>query len=159
MAEDSKIEWTDHTFNPWRLTSWMRMILASTFSNWNRLEVNSFVAVPTQREAVRYFKPKGRVISERLDVMGLEVASLSVTAVLAGITVPNINVVSPSLILGRSAVTLVSLVFSVAVGVVIFSACRPLSRDSRDSGFCLGGVKLSDPVAWPTFRRTAHLAS
>lgn len=159
MGENSKIEWTDHTFNPWRLAGRHRVFLSSAFRHWDRLQVQSFMAILAERETVGYIVSKIRMIGERLDVVSLEVASPGITAMPTSKLVSRVYGFSPLLVLNGATVAFVSLVFAVAISVMRFTPCRSLSGDSGNYGSRLWGVQLAESVAGTVLCGLAHLSA
>jgi len=85
MADNSKIEWTTHTFNPWSF----RVFLV--------------VASLTQGNAIRYIKSKLGMISERFDVMSSQVAAAIVSTLLTSKLITHKNIEAPALVITAEA--------------------------------------------------------
>lgn len=81
MAENSHIEWTTHTFNPWSL-----------------LSVYGLMARQAKRQAITYIKPQFWVIGPRFDMMRPKNTAPVITAMLADKLVAGEHVVTPPLV-------------------------------------------------------------
>ena len=156
MAE-SKIEWTDYTFNPWRLD----FVLATPSQvcwHGDRLQVKALVTILAISNAVVHVVAQFGMIGERLDMVSLEIASSRVATLLAGIFVSRKNSIAPVLVFNRPAGALIALVLAVTVSVVLLPARRPFAGD--DSHLCsrFWRMLLTQPITRTPLGRLAHFA-
>jgi hypothetical protein len=147
MAENSKIEWTDHT-----LRGGLRVS--------PKLGVVSEVVTPdAKRDAIPSVKSEIRVRGEVTDVMGVEVATSVVPAMGASETISSHHIVSPALQLSRVALPTPLDAIAVDVAGRIFATRRSLPRLSADLRACFDCVLFAYPVARPRLGRCAHLGA
>lgn len=113
MGDTTEIAWTDHTMNPWSL---VRANAA--------LSVLCLMAWPAQSNAIGDGASKIGIVSKRLDMMCLKVASARILAMLTGKFVAEEDVVTPSLIFSGKSLSSTLHKFSILVGWALWSATR-----------------------------------
>lgn len=95
MAENSKIEWCDHTLcGRSHVAAWFRSPAQ------HRARVHLVVTVPTEGNSVGDVKPQVFMIGKCLDVMGMQIAATAVTTPLANKSVSSENIEAPTFVLG-----------------------------------------------------------
>lgn len=141
MAENSHIEWTTHTFNPW-----LRRVLFPV----TRL---------AKRDAIRHLEPQFGEISKALDVVSVEIAPASVAALLAGEGIAQEHVVAPSLIVAAEPLIASLGQLAVLEAVAGFAPRRALACSLADLLARLQGVLDARAIAAPFLRRLAHFGA
>lgn len=137
MSENTKIEWATHS---------TRLLCC----------VHRLVARLAKSDPVRKIQAQLRIAGEWLEMVRVQVAATSVTAVLAREEIPEHYVVAPALVgLGESFPMSLG-VLTVDIAVALGSARCPLSHDLADSGSCLCAMPLPQALARPCSRRCAH---
>lgn len=142
-------------------TNSTRMLFAplQVFLSGDWFKVQSFVAALAQCHTI--FKGISQIgmAGKRFDVVRLQVASMSIAALLASITVADIYRLTPLLILNTATVITVSLVFTVAVCVMGLAAfgVRRSQYTGSDVGFFFGRSWNADFRTPFTFLRKALL--
>lgn len=159
MSGESKIEWTDSTFNPWSLPETFASLQLSRVADAVRLEMPQFMAWVAQRHAIGHFVSKLRKFCERLLVVRAEVSSGSVAAVTAGVVVAGEHGIPPFKVLRRSPQAEIPLSLSVNERVVLSASRGALACYRSNPGFRLIGMPLAEPIGWPPLCRLAHLAT
>lgn len=178
MAENSKIEWTTHTFNSWRRS--VRQSLRRR-PEVKVEAVNSAVTRGAQSHPIPHVKPEIRIGREWPDVMRMQVAPAVVPAQAAAELVAPIHVIAPPHEIARvpQPKPLGRLTVNVARGVWASRCCFPqpladLGARLQSSGdalfrawmpfachthFCsrLGRVRPALECGSPAFRADPHL--
>lgn len=113
MGDTTEIAWTDHTMNPWSL---VRANAA--------LSVLCLMAWAAQSNAVGDVAPKFRMLCERLKVVGLQIASACILAMLTGKFVAEEDIVTPPLVLSGEPFASAFGEFSILVRMALWSAKR-----------------------------------
>lgn len=96
MAENSKIEWTDHTFNPCGSSRWLRVSPEAGL-------VRKAVASLAKGNAVPHIKAQFGKLGEWSNVVGVQISAPVVTTVCAGESVAQVDLVSPAFQFGGMA--------------------------------------------------------
>lgn len=148
MAENSKIEWTDHTFNP--SGCWLRV--APQFDL-----MGESVTALAQGYAISSVEPQFWEVGKRPDVMRVEIAARVIPAMGARKIVPAVHVIAPSFQFSRSAkpAPLNSLAIYVSGGVG--ATHGTLANRRTDLRSCLKRVRLAKPVARASLSCRTHL--
>lgn len=133
MGEKTGIKWTDLLFR-----------------------VNRFVAFPTQRQAVAYFKSKFWIFGEVFNMMSDKVAAFIIATVLTGECVSTKNVITPIRISSRESLSFSFFRFAVFIRMIIRAAFCVLSSlyahfDARF--YCMS---FTEPVLGYAFSFFAH---
>lgn len=157
MADNSKIEWTDSTFNPWLPPKTFAALQLPLVANAFRLEVPKLMARMAERHSVIDVIYQLRKLAHRLFVMSAKVAALVVSAVPTRKSITHENGSSPSDVFGLTPKAQITLELSMPIGVMVFSPCGSLARNSGNPSFGFFGVLLPDPVGRPVLRGNAHL--
>ncbi len=152
MAENSKIQWTDHT-------SKMLFAAPQISLSGNRFEMDFFVTGLAKRQPILHNKSKVGVIRKFLDVVCVKVAAFVITAMLTDVPVSPIHSISPFLVFHRTPIVQASLKFAITVGIMSRPAWRSFACNSTDAGLCFGSVGLANPVAWAILSRVAHFST
>ena len=156
MAANSKIEWTDHTFNPLSEKRFTTFGFAE-IANAIRLEMFKLVAVMAKGDAVGNFKAKFGKVLVGLDMMGAQVATGGTAALLAGVRIACKNVISPLLVFRRAAKLHIALKSAMRVCIMRFSAWCALACNFTNAPLGLFRVRFAEPIRWAIPCLFAHL--
>ncbi|HVL72635.1 MAG TPA: hypothetical protein VM434_12235 [Beijerinckiaceae bacterium] len=149
MGANSKIEWTTHTFNPCSL-GWRLRVSPQACA------VREGVAAHAQGDPIPHIEAEVRELSERPNVVGIEIAAGVVAAVRAGKLVAPKNVIPPALeVRGRSQPTTLD-ALAVDVPGRGLPARRSLTSNRTDLSLSLGGVLLASPAVRTALPRGTH---
>ncbi|MCS6516928.1 hypothetical protein NYA10_09145 [Burkholderia thailandensis] len=143
MSENSKIEWCDHTSN----------------AGDAGICVCHPMAMHAERFPVAHIETSPRTISERLNVMRLQVASAIVATMHARKFIAAHNVEPPLPAFWRRPSVFSFLRFSVDVTVAVRATRCFLARSLANQRPCLGAVLLTQTIAWSSLRSCAHLGA
>lgn len=138
MAENSKIEWTDHAVNS--------------------PVMGGIVAIITKRDPVINVKAQVWKVGKWLDVMRYKVAAATISALLTNKFVSRKHVKAPALILHRKALTATLNKLAVFVSMMVGTTNGRIARSlgSAHFLFSLFGMRYSEPGLLP-FERLADL--
>ncbi|MGF6434357.1 hypothetical protein ABIE91_009577 [Bradyrhizobium elkanii] len=150
MAENSKIEWTDHTFNPCRSGRWLRVSPKVGL-------MCEGVAANAEGDAVPHIEAQVGVIGKRSDVVGVEITARIVTTMGAGKSIAAINIVAPPLQFRSVAQPTPLNPKTINVSRRVFASHSTLARSFADLLPSFQCVLFPQPVARATFSRRPHL--
>lgn len=150
MAENSKIEWTTHTFNPCVSDRWLWVSPEASL-------VRKGMAPYAKGDSVPHIKAQFGIFGERSAVVRVEIAALLVPTVRASESVSGIDLVSPALKLARMAKAAPLHAFAIDVPWRISATRRSLARYFADLGACFWRVLFAETITWPCPRRCTHL--
>ena len=152
MAENTKIEWADHTFNPLGKRLRWRPELQP-------VGVDKPMTPLAQGNAIADIKSKFGMVGKASDVMRVQVSALIVAAMAAGKTVSSVNIIAPALKVSSGAQPAPLKALPVNVTGSIGAASGFCTGRGADLGPCLGGVGLTSSVAWSGLCRGAHFGA
>ena len=143
MAENTKIEWADHTSNP----------------RYPGVGVRHPMAMLAQRFAVAYVKTPFRTCSERLNVMRFEISTSIITAVDAAKLIAAHHIEAPLAALWCRAKVFPLLGRSVYVAVALSAARRSFPGSLTDQRSRFSSVFNAGPIASASLCRCAHFGA
>lgn len=158
MAENSKIEWSDHTFMD--KVSTIESFAPFEFplvANAIRFEVLKFMAWMTKGYSIAYIVSKVWILSKRFYVVRSKVPAFPIVALLTGVIISKKDSVSPSEIFNSSSIVEIALSLSMFIGVVIFSASSSFPSFLTDLLSSFSGVMFSRTVTRSFLSRLTHL--
>ena len=118
--------------------------------------VTPIMAFIAKRYTVTNSKTEFKMVREGLDVMRSQVATASVTAMLAGKLVTKKHIKSPTLISHRKAFTTSLCQFPILIGMAGIASQSPFAYALANQRTCFKGVLLTNPIARTLFSRIAH---
>jgi len=152
MAENTKIEWADHTFNPLSQGLIRRPQLQP-------VSVNEPVASFAKGDTVSHVEAQIGMVRKAPDVVGVKVAAAIIPAVATGEVVSRVNIVSPALQFSGGAESPPLSTLAVNVTGSVLPARRV--RSGRRADFCAGFRGVILPLHWTraALRSRAHLGA
>ena len=139
------------------LRQWV--LFAPSLSLWDRLQVNPFVAILAQRQAVAYLKSQFWKLCIGFQVVRLKVAALLVATVLAGVAIALKDRCTPLAILGTAADFAVALALAVGICIMRLAAWSAFSGNSADPLPGFWRVVLSKAPTGSPLLGEAHCAT
>lgn len=150
MGQNSKIEWTTHTFNPWSGT----LLVFATVSKTIRLKMDFIVAGITECNPIRHVKPQFWMGREWLNVMRSNI--LGATTFLTGKLVARDHIEPPPFVRGRKSLTPTASQISILEGVAGFAPGSSFACYLTDFNPCLNRMRLAYMIARPVLGCEAH---
>lgn len=157
MGRDTTIEWAHHTLALELSCGRKRMLFSTRRARWNGLQMDFLVAILAQRKSIANLKSKLREVCIRLQMMGMQVTTLLVTTMLAGIVVTFKNSSTPEGIFHRAPGFFITLMPAISVGVMSSASRRSLLGNSADFSFGFGRVFYARSVAAAPLCSLTHL--
>lgn len=152
MGENSAIGWTDHSFNPWYLSSGLRV---SPKLNLMRKLMARF----TKCYAVPNVEPMVGIGSERQYVMSIKVASPIIAAMGARKLIAQVNVVSPSLQFSGHPQAITLRTLAINVTRCVSATLYAFASDCAYLGSRLKRVLLANAITGVILSGLTHLCS
>jgi hypothetical protein len=147
------------TFNGWSLKQRLPTFLLLQISCAIWFKMLKFMAFVTEGNSVRYLETKSREKCVRFDVMGAQIASFAIAAMLASEVVAYENGFSPRLIFRGTPIIHVALKTPMRIGIVVLATLYAFFYDLADflSGF--RSVFLPRSIRRPGLGGEAHFFS
>lgn len=153
---NSKIAWTDHTFNPWLFPQSLTTPQLASIPDTVWLEMLKFVACMAKGKPIFHYKAQIFVRGKWHDMVGSKVPTLRVFAFLTGIFVAGKNSITPNVILCFATVIKQPLFGSIFPSIMSLSARGSLLGylANLTAGFLR--VLRASPITAPQLGRRAH---